>query len=96
MTDQVVKVTVTIEAREDGGLYIYSNDLPGFVLSHLDAHAVLSDIEPALSVFLSHKLDRNLVAKQVTGLREALIKDGVIHPLPRGTMVTREYVGLAA
>lgn len=50
-----IRVTVTIERREDGGLYVYSDDLPGFVLSHLDAHAVLADIEPALSVFLSHK-----------------------------------------
>jgi hypothetical protein len=95
MAEQVVKVTVTIEAREDGGLYIYSNDVPGFVLSHLDAHAVLADIEPALSVFLSQKLDRAVVATQVASLRESLIKDGVIDAVPRG-MTTREYVALAA
>ena len=42
-----LKVTVTIERRADGGLYVYCDDLPGFVLSHLDAQAVVADIAPA-------------------------------------------------
>src|ERR1019366_5781975 len=92
----VVKVTVTFEPREDGGLYVYSDDLPGFVLSHLDAHAVLADIEPALSVFLSGQLDRNIVVKKVTDLKEALIRDGVIDPVPLAFRTKRDYVGIAA
>jgi len=92
----VVRVTVTIERRDDGGLYVYSEDVPGFVLSHLDAHSVLADIEPALSVFLSDKLDRTVVAKQVTDLRDALIRNGAIDPVPRATRTKRDYVAIAA
>lgn len=61
-----IRVTVTLERRNDGGLYVYSDDLPGFVLSHLDAHAVVSDIEPALAEFLSHKLSRKVTVKLIT------------------------------
>src|SRR5205085_1805013 len=46
--------------------------LPGFVLSHRNARAVFSDIEPALSVFRSRKLDRTLAVKPLVGIREAL------------------------
>jgi hypothetical protein len=58
--ESVVKITVTIEKRDDGGLYVYSNELPGFVLSHKNPRLVFKDIELALSVFLSKKLDRQL------------------------------------
>jgi hypothetical protein len=92
----VVGVTVTIERREDGGLYVYSDDVPGFVLSHLNAHAVLADIEPALSAFLSGKLDRKVIAKEVTDLKEALIRDGAIDPVPKMPITKRDYVAIAA
>lgn len=46
------KIQVTIERRDDGGLRIYSADLPGLVLSHSDARAVLADLGPALAVLL--------------------------------------------
>ncbi len=92
----VVKVTVTIEQREDGGLFVYSDDVPGFVLSHLNAHAVLADIEPALSAFLSDKLDRSVIAKKVTDLREALIRDGALDPVPKALITKRDYVAVAA
>ena len=47
------KVVVTLERRPDGGLRAYSDDVPGFVLSHSDVSAVLADIGPALEVILS-------------------------------------------
>ena len=46
------KIPVTFERRDDGGLRVYSADLPGLVLSHSDARAVLADVEPALAVML--------------------------------------------
>jgi hypothetical protein len=49
-----VKVVVIFERREDGGLKVYSDDVPGFVLSHADPMAVLSDVKPALEQILSH------------------------------------------
>jgi hypothetical protein len=85
-----------MERRSDGGLYVYSDELPGFVLSHTNARAVLSDIEPALSVFLSKKFDRILAVKPIIGLKEALIQDGMIDPLPEAEISTREYAAIAA
>jgi hypothetical protein len=96
MSESVVKVTVTFERRDDGGLYVYSEDLPGFVLSHRNAKAVFKDIEPALSVFLSRKLDRELAVKPLVGLREALEENGLIEPLPNTGITTRDYAAIAA
>jgi hypothetical protein len=44
MSEQAI--TITIEPREDGGLRIWSEDLPGLALSHRDA--ALDDLGPAL------------------------------------------------
>jgi hypothetical protein len=94
--ESIVRVTVTLEKRQDGGLYVYSDDLPGFVLSHRNARAVLSDIEPALSIFLSKKLDRTLAVKPLVGLREALEKNGFVDPIPQGEVTKRDYAAIAA
>jgi hypothetical protein len=50
-----IKIVVCFEEREDGGLRAWSDDVPGFVLSHADKEAVLGDIEPALETILSHR-----------------------------------------
>lgn len=50
---QFVKIIVRFEERPDGGLRAWSDDVPGFVLSHPDAEAVLDDVEPALETILS-------------------------------------------
>lgn len=44
---------MTLEPRGDGGLRAYSKEVPGFVLSHPDPQAVISDIIPALELMLS-------------------------------------------
>jgi len=49
-----VKVVVIFERRGDGGLRVYSDDVPGFVLSHSDPMTVLGDVKPALERILSH------------------------------------------
>jgi hypothetical protein len=94
--ESVVKISVTIEKRDDGGLYVYSNELPGFVLSHKNPQLVFKDIEIALSVFLSKKLDRTLAVKPLVGFREALEQDGFIDPMPSAPVTTRDYAAMAA
>lgn len=94
--ESIVKITVTIEKREDGGLYVYSDDLPGFVLSHRNAHSVIKDIEPALSIFLSNKLDRPLAVRPLVGFRDALEKNGLVDPLPQAEVTKRDYGAIAA
>jgi hypothetical protein len=94
--ESIVKITVTIEKRDDGGLYVYSDELPGFVLSHKNAQSVFSDIEPALSVFLSQKLDRTLAVRPLVGIREALEEKGFIDPMPSAPVTRRDYAAIAA
>lgn len=50
---QFIKITVRFEERPEGGLRAWSDDVPGFVLSHSSADAVLGDVEPALETILS-------------------------------------------
>ena len=47
------KVVVTFKRRDDGGLRAWSDDVPGFVLSHRDPQAVIRDVGPALERILS-------------------------------------------
>lgn len=49
----LMKIIVHFQEREGGGLRAWSDDVPGFVLSHPDTKAVLDDVEPALEAILS-------------------------------------------
>ncbi len=45
---------IIIEDREDGGIRVYSDDLPGLVLSGKNRVAVMADIESAVRIILEH------------------------------------------
>lgn len=53
--NDMLKITVRFDGRSDGGLRAWSDDLPGFVLSHSDAQAVLEDVGPTLETMLAAK-----------------------------------------
>jgi hypothetical protein len=90
------KIVVTFEPREDGGLRAYSDDVPGFVLSHANPQAVLQDVKPALEGILSDIYGAPVVVKQLSSLREHLsgakVDASVYTPPPP----CQEYVGLLA
>ena len=48
-------VTVTIEDREDAGLRVYSDDLPGLILSGSNKDAVFQNIAPAIRALFERK-----------------------------------------
>ena len=50
------KITVTFERRPDGGLRVYSDELPGLTLSHAEHATVLADIKPAIEGLIFHRL----------------------------------------
>ena len=50
-----MKIEVWTEPRPDGGIRVWSNDLPGLILSGPDRVKVLSDIEPAARLLLHHR-----------------------------------------
>jgi hypothetical protein len=80
-----VKITVNLQRRGDGGLYVWSDDVPGFVLSHSDPQAVLADVKPALEGILSHMLNERVVVEELHRLREA-----------EANLSVREYAAHAA
>ncbi len=65
-------VTVTLEDREDGGLFVYSDDLPGLILSGRDKHAICECIAPAIEAILSHKGFQEISVRSTLSLSEAL------------------------
>jgi hypothetical protein len=88
------KVVVTFERRADGGLRAYSDDVPGFVLSHTDALAVLDDVKPALEGILSHMFGAPVVVEELSRLHEQL--SGLLDEQRKLIPAQREYVTLAA
>jgi hypothetical protein len=77
------KIVINFVHRADGGLTVYSEDVPGFV-SHFNSKAVLSDVKPALERILSHMFGVNVVVEELSHLR--------VEPIP----TQREYVTFAA
>jgi hypothetical protein len=87
-----VKIVVVLERRPDGGLRAYSDDVPGFVLSHSNQAAVLSDVKPALEGILSEMFGGKVVVAELPQLREELALAGATPSRERPIPETLEYV----
>ena len=74
------KVVVAFERRNDGGLRAYSNDVPGFVLSHSDPTAVIRDVGPALEVILSAMWGVKVKASMLPQVGEEIEEDEIKSP----------------
>ncbi len=72
LRDQALKVTVHFDRRDDGGLSIWSEDLPGLHLSHSDPARALDDVKPALEGLLTDMLGERVSVQPLVGIREAL------------------------
>ena len=75
MNSKYLKIAVQFERREDGGLRVFSDDVPGFVLSGADPHAVMADVQPALQFIFEHnhgiKVEFGLVVQDMRATLEA-------------------------
>lgn len=91
--DILIKVAVDFSAREDGGLRATSPDVPGLVLSSIDANALLSDVAPAIEHILkvNHGLDVEM--RPLTEFRDYLVNRGVIPPKPGDDHKIIEFAG---
>jgi hypothetical protein len=49
-------ISVVFETRPDGGLRVYSDDVPGFMLSHTNTFAVYGDVKPALETIIGEMM----------------------------------------
>lgn len=86
------KVTVAMERREDGGLRVWSDDLPELVLSHPDADRVMADVPEAVRAILAARLGRPVTLDELTGLPTP----GRAAPTPGGPLTMREFAARAA
>jgi hypothetical protein len=59
------RILVVFENRPDGGLRVYSDDVPGFVLSHSDGDAVMSDVKVALETIIGEMVGEAVVVEPV-------------------------------
>jgi predicted RNase H-like HicB family nuclease len=55
MLSRLAIVTVTLADSEDGGLHVYSDELPGLILSGNGRQDVISKIVPAIQALFEHK-----------------------------------------
>lgn len=93
MSNRTFKITVCFEARPDGGLRAYSDDVPGLVLSSMDIDGVLEDVTQALEVILSARLGESIEVEPLRDIREALEDSGIVAP-QRFIPGPREYVAI--
>lgn len=45
-------LTIVLERREDGGLHVYSNELPGLILSSAQPAKLMADVIPAINALI--------------------------------------------
>jgi hypothetical protein len=55
MSRQLMIVSVTLEDRADGGIRVFSRDLPNLMLSGTKKEAICAAIAPAIQAILEHK-----------------------------------------
>ena len=94
MTDRTFKITVCFEARPDGGLRAYSDDVPGLALSSTDLDGVLADVTEALSYILSQKMQTEIQVRPLEDIRPALENRGIVAPSRPAVPGPKEYVAI--
>lgn len=72
MQTRLTIVTVTLEDREDGGLRVYSDDLPGLILSGSDRNSVGTKIAPAIQALFEHKGFKGVIVRAAQPLSAVL------------------------
>jgi hypothetical protein len=93
------KIVLVFERREDGGLRVYSDEVPGLVLSGSDPDAVLADVKPALEGILWSIHQAQVTAEMVGDARAELESAGILAPrapgaVPHVERVTQSYLAL--
>jgi hypothetical protein len=75
-TPRFKEICLTFEKRDDEGLRVYSDDVPGFVLAHSDPDTVFADIKPALETILSEMFSKHVTVGPLEQLRDDLEDNG--------------------
>jgi len=72
MTDVMTTVCVIIEDREDEGLRVFSDELPGLILSGHDRPAVMNKICPAIAALFKATKGLEVTVRPAKPLSEVL------------------------
>jgi hypothetical protein len=60
-TDKPMNIEVKIERRSDGGIRVFSDNLPGLILSHKNGKDVLSDMPLVVQQLLPEQVGASLI-----------------------------------
>jgi hypothetical protein len=94
---ETYKVVLHLERRWDGGLRVWSDDVPGLVLSNRDCSKVYADIKPALEFILTEALGFRVEAHLLGRLNiESKADSHLPPPIIEGHPGTLEYAASAA
>lgn len=65
-------ITVTLQDREGGGLSVFSDDLPGLILSGSDRTKVAAAIIPAIKAIFKHKGFKKVIVRPAKPIGQVL------------------------
>lgn len=69
------KITVCVEPRDDGGIRVWSEDLPELVLSHSDSQRVVDDVLIAIRTILTERLGGSVLVQALDTLPPAGVRE---------------------
>jgi hypothetical protein len=61
------EITIKLAPREDGGLRVWSDEVPGLILSHSDQEKIIKDLGVALLAILQYRAAATRRSPQVSG-----------------------------
>lgn len=68
----ITVITVVLEDRGDGGLQVYSDDLPGLILSGHDRSKIAAAIIPAIEAIFKHRGFQGVKVRSTRPIRDVL------------------------
>ncbi|MGD0142070.1 MAG: hypothetical protein ABSC92_02825 [Rhizomicrobium sp.] len=72
MSEAFTTVCVSLEDREDGGLRVFSTELPGLILSGANKKTVLDKIAPAITALFKAAKNLDVIVRPAKALSEVL------------------------
>jgi hypothetical protein len=71
-----IVLSVTLAGREDGGLNVSSDDLPGLILSGANREKIAAAIAPTIKAIFEHRGFREVVVHHGTPIADAMRPEG--------------------
>jgi hypothetical protein len=79
-----IVVSVTLSGRDDGGLNVSSDELPGLILSGSNRETIAAAIAPTIVAIFEHRGFRNILVHRGTPVAAILSSDEAGHASVQG------------